>query len=70
MPRDAGADRGRTGLVADPVTVQPADLCGRRGAALFNGDVFAATTLTGLAAAAGVGALGPAAGVRAMRRGA
>jgi ABC-2 type transport system permease protein len=36
--------------------------------ALFAGDLAAGTTLTGLAAAAGVGALGLAVGVRAMRR--
>ena len=36
--------------------------------ALFNGDVLAATTVTGLAAAVAVGALGLAVGVRAMQR--
>jgi ABC-2 type transport system permease protein len=36
--------------------------------ALFNGEVWASTTLTGTIAAAGVGALGLAVGVRAMRR--
>jgi ABC-2 type transport system permease protein len=36
--------------------------------ALFNGDVWAATTVTGAAAAVGVGALGLLVGVRAMER--
>jgi ABC-2 type transport system permease protein len=35
--------------------------------ALFNGDIWASTTVTGMVAAAGVGALGLAVGVRAMR---
>ena len=36
--------------------------------ALFNGDIWAATTVTGALAAAGVGALGLLVGVRAMQR--
>ena len=36
--------------------------------ALFNGDVWASTTLTGVLAAVAVGALGLLVGVRAMRR--
>ena len=36
--------------------------------ALFNGDIWAATTLTGMLSAAAVGALGLLVGVRAMRR--
>ena len=36
--------------------------------ALFNGDIWASTTLTGAIAAAGVGTLGLVVGIRAMRR--
>jgi ABC-2 type transport system permease protein len=36
--------------------------------ALFNGDIWASTTVTGTIAAVGVGALGLLVGTRAMRR--
>ena len=63
LPLDGGPDWLRALAAGNPLRyVVDAER------ALFTGDIWASTTVTGLVAAAGVGALGLAVGVRAMRR--